>query len=1178
MIILQSTTPITLHVLYSVWKMTLDDKERRAAAILHKHKDFDHDLRNRVTARCMHCNGAAVLGVALDGCAVNKVSIVVPTMRCNKHRAEGSRTTVTVPQKAWTHACLYAEKMINTQNTPGKAYTPFDAKGGEEELASKFVPEDHAVVYASRFRIYKLCAFIAGCDNELVYEAGDENAMNIDRYSDFGATVLSVCVGYWRHVTAHLAAVRDFITTVATYVGDECKPIGIRIGEFAKHLGSSCARFVKDRVRCLSQCPAPWTRVLRRRAYVRVESDEDWWSAGSGDIEMQDMTHEESTSFVVYVPDAADVGGADLTSEQSFEDVDSPRVSRLGDWDPLPPPPDIGAGVGLSEDVKHRYVMEVVDDKERFHQPYAPILGSVYPAVPLLRGDHWQEIPTPLREDQKRKVAVLDQIRAAVAAGETEEEALSRYGVAAQARITAPLPKGQKIFIADAKAESNTWSAINGRHFTDSSKVILPEAELQAMRRISDMFGRKLAKKFNKRANATELMALMPSSWDYESCVSAIEQMCTLMAGGDDKKGAKLWKRFFIKHNECLSKAKARGIMSEDMVLGKGVTLMHAIVANAVEHAFEETGLKSRTIKHGTPEAVEKRLRRLLGKHPELYWAISADYGSFDATQRPGLRQAGEQTFLHGFCEELGFDDMTFNKPREGDRNKSVLRFHCGVAKIITTEFGRGSGDRFTSVGNWINNFVDHLVFLEREGLDVDLLIDRILEDTCPYDENDGTALADCMLEGDDNIILLLKEWVAMRGGPEFFERQKAHFKRLELKWEPMIDDDTIATTFEGAYRSAEDRIEFISRHYVWLKDESRLVSFPKLGKSLTTSQVTFSLLDPRKYDLIGQMAMAMRFSTAACPLLYEYYSALERTGGDKTKAQDWGVKEKSYVFRTLEEQRKDLGHSNFEQMITQERERVASSLSAVRDYVVRNYEGYDYDSYDRLVLALSTCNDWEELGHIRTEVLWRAKICKSQERDTTMTGGGGPERPADGEASPIGQITGIPRCASVDRVVDDASEEGVASDSAAPLPSNPQLLMSVGHLPMDGDTRKPHGGEQGDCSQDHTSMPSPDRTVPTGDPSTLHWCEGDPGVVNSRCEGCGSDNETLDHGQQQQINRTVVGAGKVPQLPPGLWDCDETCYTPHARSASYGPSLILTGTFPGAFPTQRCTLVHAAR
>lgn len=1158
--ILRCLTPIWLYLLYSLWHAMWDSREHAAAEILRSHADFNDDMLAK-EERCLYCNGASDLGAALKGSGVEMVCLIAPGIRCIGHRSECARVEVQMPRRAWAHAVLYAEKTRVSKNSGGKAYTPFDGRGAEEKAVSTWTPTTNERAYSNRFRVYKQLMLIHSCNPALLYEKGDLKGQAQDWWFPFRFSA-----AVWRRSCCLAARHLRLIVGMCT----RCGPATVRMCDTIRHHTARCVQLCGL---TLSFCRCP------RR-------DDDGVDAGGaagggddgGDIEMGvrgddgrglNMFFREETpleSLARSLRVAEDVRNAMLApgDEELPSTSLSPTIigrpaglnSSARRWlDEEAPAPEAGTTALLQDAAAGNAAMSSVvitlpplpppaDTfmREQYHEPLAPVLGAVYPSVPLVRGPHWMEFDVETKEKVKQALDVKARVRQAVEAGENLKQALDRYGIIAQARVTAPISKDEVFYIADAHAPENVRNALDTRHFTDTEPFVYDAAQLARCKRIAGRLGAKLATAYGIAGKADDIRRVMPSTWAEASKESAVEQAVSILSCGDRKKAARLLKRFFPKANECLSKAKVRGIMGENKSLGNGVTAMHAIVAAAVEDAFATSGLNDRTIKHATPSEVEKRLNKLLGGKPGDYYAVSADYGSFDSTMRTQLRQNTEQEFLESFCQCLGFEPFDFDEVRKADRNKTQLRFSCAVSNVITTEFGRSSGDRFTSIGNFIINLVMHLAFLETEGLDVDRYLDYAIAGSDDgQQEGELQSLFYTMMEGDDNLLLLLKQWIDARGGEGFYTRQREWFKRLGTKWEPMSDDDSVVeadgSKWRDAYRSADSRIEFTSKHFVFDDELGRFVSFPKLKKSLTTSMVTFSTLNASKFDLIGSMADQLMFLSASCPILYEYYAALQRIAGTPGLAKDYAsTVGTGYIGRTLEAQRKDMCLNSFAEMIARERERTCFSQHDVKKYILRNYQGFTDEVYEQVVFALRSCSDWDELGRLRKQILACASVkyvCPDQQPSAHTSGPCADLRPAGGLTSPTGPNDGILSSDGDGSGGEEPSSPAVSEGVADTLPNTPeascaQLLMSGGVLSPVGQEPRKSRDPQDEVvpSAQPGDAPSPRICMSTQSASTFHC----PTIVNNSGAPSSAERwlsgETVEGGQLRQSDHPGVGAG----------------------------------------------------
>ena len=166
---------------------------------------------------------------------------------------------------------------------------------------------------------------------------------------------------------------------------------------------------------------------------------------------------------------------------------------------------------------------------------------------------------------------------------------------------------------------------------------------------------------------------------------------------------------------------------------------------------------------------------------------------------------------------------------------------------------GRLSGDRGTSVFNYITNFVLLLVAMEHIQGKCCSLEKQI------YNVESGAAGYQFMFEGDDWSLLMTPELFNAQTG--WAERLEKFYKRLNMVWEPAGREGVIAA-LDSAFRPIGEGWEFVSQVFLLKFDGSGDVH----AADLTPSPA--ALADYRATMLLAlglQMASLghLRFSTS---------------------------------------------------------------------------------------------------------------------------------------------------------------------------------------------------------------------------------------------------------------------------------------------------------------------------
>jgi hypothetical protein len=621
----------------------------------------------------------------------------------------------------------------------------------------------------------------------------------------------------------------------------------------------------------------------------------------------------------------------------------------------------------------------------RYNEPYAPFIGQIYTsdAMPRPNCPNWKSKPRQLNKSLIKSAATagrLSRLRQCVVAGEPLVEALERNGIAPLGRMLLPMDIADTVIACDHLNEEVTRKAIRDRHFISTEHVKYPDGMMPSMQKYAVIIGKKLAESYDgTNINQADFSAFLPKSWSKETKRQAYEQAVMAVVG--DKEFAKLSKRNFrVKKDEVGKKAKGgrpRGIMAEQRIC---VTVLHAIAATQIEHAIKKSGLSDRTIKNANPDKINKRIAKLVGTNPKVMKVASADFGKYDSTMTVEMRANTEFVILNTFMDTIGLGEKSdfWEEARRLDRGKETLTFRTLFEEIRTTVFGRSSGDRFTSSGNFLINFTCKLAWLDKichdgradnnPAFSMSEIIDHLFKPLYNIPTQDWSErLYDFIAEGDDNQDYLGQKLILSLGWTweQLFISQLDFYNSLHMFWEPAEDDMTVAQHSARGYRHPDERSEFISKHFVVTKSKNpRIVSFSKLTKNLDTAKVSFSSLSEDTNNIGHGAFMSARAINIACPLLYHFYSALCRF---YTTHHDGNItiKQTDFWGKLMETWRKDHGAKDLEQFILDRRELTRGNDDDVRSYIASNYIGLPLDVQLRFEAQCQGELTWVQLGMI---------------------------------------------------------------------------------------------------------------------------------------------------------------------------------------------------------------------
>lgn len=980
---------VSAVVYYRAHRIVWTAREEAAFAAL-DHPDFAQAANYTPEHVCMYCLRAhEYTANSPEGSPSkeDKVVVNVPALRCYYHRRAAPDLDVVLPLNALKCCSMHAHKSLYSAGGGKSTITPFDVKAG---ATSKPLMVYDGVNNTRMLTLFPVARVIA----HLVHFAGhtvlDVQSIGIRAMA---ATTIPdptpvppwwVTICFWKAtVIYNWFRVVQIVTTVNVIRG-RCSVN--RVG--------SCAW----RARAYLAWLRHWDAADRRGADPEYDGDvelggampphrQEWrglmlpllgsGSSVPGSAQVESSGTAPSTGATEYF----DISSAGSDGD---EPDDAPNEQGGGDGPPPPPPPPaepqgeagvptvvclaallapppgLGAQVAATDSCACAAGPNDGDERTvEYYECNEAVLGSVYEFI-AKEGERegWRTSPLEPSYTIRRKLDSRARVREAVAAGEPLAESLDRHNVQAQARVVVPLDRAKTLYIADPTARSNIDKAIYERHFPDTKPVRFHDRQLGHLKDVAGRLGSMLGELSHRDAYQQCLDDMMPKKWSPALKLRAKTMLCNLDLKKDDSGAARQIRKFFVKHNESLSKAKPRGILAEP---SESIVLLHAMLAVTIEASFKATGLKWRTLKGATPEQLNKRIRKLLGAIPAEWKAVSADFGKFDSSLRDPIRQATEVEFCRAFVEAAGLKDAVFEKLRDADRAKQELNFSTLFERVSTRLFGRGSGDRLTATGNLFDNLIAHVAFYKSCGYDWEALLVQLISEI----EAEVEREIELLLEGDDNAPMF-KESVLQKMGmadwDDFLRAYKDWFEGLNMEWEPMRDDSNIAATGAEAFRCATDRLEFVSRHF--FVHGNFVGSFPKLTKALSTCRVSFSTTTD--VNVGASMFESARALSYHCPVLYKVQTALQRyhdTHGKGTRRHE------GYIGVQMEWLRKAEKDASLGQCIERMRARAMQHDDAAREYIARNYPALPLEKQRELELRAEGCKEWHDLGALFNEL-----------------------------------------------------------------------------------------------------------------------------------------------------------------------------------------------------------------
>jgi len=418
-----------------------------------------------------------------------------------------------------------------------------------------------------------------------------------------------------------------------------------------------------------------------------------------------------------------------------------------------------------------------------------------------------------------------------------------------------------------------------------------------------EMHGKKASK--TSPANAADLTFLdfgdmMSKSWNKEEGWKILEKVfteCIWVDNGTkaDRSKAELRKlrslkrSFFVKLNEAIAKTKPRLIQSS----GKDGAATHILDAGVLERIlFGIAFLEMRSIKHATPKQLRMRFASFLNKFMSGF-AMSGDFGKFDSCIKPDLREEVENhivwELLSGFNKGSGVMDRAL-----GDRLKEQLKSMSAHHWLSTYNAGRESGDRGTSVLNYVTNLIIFTVTVAREIAFREKVNGKSTHDARlagiaavqQWYQGEGDVGFDWMGEGDDNLHLYSKAFVHSAPGADLAAKTLGMSERLvqcsrDLGFylEPQGPEGEVPLS--EALVPVWQRVEFTSKVIVPFypaKNKLFVALLPKVKKTIIGSQLTFCTDPMIGHETAGFMKyLGMMHSCVDAPPLFEYAAMFAR-------------------------------------------------------------------------------------------------------------------------------------------------------------------------------------------------------------------------------------------------------------------------------------------------------------
>jgi len=442
-----------------------------------------------------------------------------------------------------------------------------------------------------------------------------------------------------------------------------------------------------------------------------------------------------------------------------------------------------------------------------------------------------------------------------------------------------------KTYVCAANAE-NMIAALVNRHLPKTGFKMTPEKEAR-LKKVTEILIEVLTVQLGGADELEKLIdifnanitARLSGKWSDARCHKEFINALLYSTICSKKVAKGLARAMSIKVNEAIGKLKPRGIIS-----GKDLgCVLQTTTAGLVEYLiFSIKEWEDRSVKHANKPIFARRVAAFLHANSDK-WKMSSDFGAFDSSVRLQVRQNVENVVL-GWAADHSSSPIA--KRAKCDRAQ-VRRTLKGYGLVVKTDnCGRESGDRGTSVNNFITNFVlegsvlwDHLSARGRSDTECAAEVRKFFQRT--------SLLADMMAEGDDAIRCYADEIIKAAGGKaKFVEEWIKRFAEYGFNLEPQ----TAAGRVETEDCLSKDRVEFVSTVVREVPTSasnttSRVRLVPKPRKTLDSLCQSFRLPEAGKitgiedaafaWMVVKEKSLSLMSNCVDCPMLFSLLKAV---------------------------------------------------------------------------------------------------------------------------------------------------------------------------------------------------------------------------------------------------------------------------------------------------------------
>lgn len=384
------------------------------------------------------------------------------------------------------------------------------------------------------------------------------------------------------------------------------------------------------------------------------------------------------------------------------------------------------------------------------------------------------------------------------------------------------------------------------------------------------------------------------------------------------KKG--LVRKVHVKPNEVLPKRKPRLIISSG---DEGTFLQNHLPGMLEQLVFSLPRFKMMSVKSASPADFVYRMKAAFNEHKDWY-AMSCDYGAFDSCVTKAIRERVEQPILDWLVDMF---ETIYTRAAQIDRNDPERRVVHPQLRLLIRDMIRESGDRGTSILNFVTNWVIFLYACYRHAEDhgiasepqIKSILAGILDRHSQIvSRSAGTPLvsADLAGEGDDS-----HQWFSPafingafdgRSTPgindgtlkAFTERWIGYVKEVGFNLEPQ---NAVGRCTDGALQPAFGRHEFVSKLLIPYKhgDKIAVAVVPKVRKFMDSMCISFQKGRDWR-NVLAEKALSLMTGAVDSPLLFNMAATVYRN------ARSWTGSRLTLMQSEYETMRAHLGEYKY--------------------------------------------------------------------------------------------------------------------------------------------------------------------------------------------------------------------------------------------------------------------------